>query len=85
MITLRITRCSTPQVAIVCSFRSMATAPKRTGHDERTSKEPRSGKLHPVIVSKITQVNRSIRTYQLTSKEPIEVGIPFLKNKTYEC
>lgn len=72
MKTLRtVRRCTT--LRSQGQIRSMAITPSRTGHDERTSSEPRSSSLHPVTISRITQVNRNIKTFQLTSKHAINV------------
>ncbi|KAF2673388.1 hypothetical protein BT63DRAFT_410401 [Microthyrium microscopicum] len=48
----------------------MATAPK-TGHDERTASQPRRSELHDVTIKAVENVNQSIRTYRLASRQTI--------------
>ncbi|KAK0101382.1 hypothetical protein ONS95_006557 [Cadophora gregata] len=53
----------------------MATQEKSSvPHIERTATEPRDNKLHPVILSQVSQINSSIRLLRLTpvEKEPIK-------------
>ena len=55
---------------ILSISRAMSNAPtNRPSHEERTAAEPRQNALHQVILSKIQQVNPTIRLLELEAVE----------------
>ncbi|KAH7360267.1 hypothetical protein BKA65DRAFT_492727 [Rhexocercosporidium sp. MPI-PUGE-AT-0058] len=66
---------ATPHSIFLRILRTMATVDKVTlPHIERTAAEPRDNRLHPVILSQVSQVNSSIRLLRLSpvGKEAIK-------------
>lgn len=48
----------------------MATVRSSLPHEDRTAAEPREGRLEPVVLSNIRQVNENIRLLRLNAADP---------------
>jgi hypothetical protein len=64
------------------SYQRMAAQHSKTGHDERTSREPRSSTMHTVVLSQVDRINDRILTCRLDAidkTQGIKVGFRYEK------